>query len=316
MKTFEGFWPAKSFCHDLCLSRHFLLYFEKVTNFPLLFQVTCPSSRVRCLIVFPDSQVFPPVPIGPSCAQIVCVSLSLSPECCLHSMSLISRLLWYHSHRPLKARFSVSDKIHCDKSVQWRTAESVLDLFRAGLFPVTPAFRGFWDFAKEQQIKALVEIFWANSTVVSVALQETFTSLFTSPVSAPVSPSPQPASMSLPGAASTPLPGAAPTPELAFQPVPTPEPAFQPVPTPQPAFQPAPTPQPASSEVVLPQPAAATQYAAAAEVVLPKPPAATQPSAAAEVLPQPSAAAEILPQLSAGASRLAGASLFPRPSAF
>ena len=38
------------------LSRHFLFYFEKITNFPLSFQVTCPSSRVKCLIVFPDSQ--------------------------------------------------------------------------------------------------------------------------------------------------------------------------------------------------------------------------------------------------------------------
>ena len=77
------------------------------------------------------------------------------------------------------------DLINClvggaDKSVRWRTAGSVLDLFRAGLVLATPALRGIWDFAKEQQLKALVDIFGANSTVVLVALQETFTSLFAS----------------------------------------------------------------------------------------------------------------------------------------
>ena len=98
-----------------------------------------------------------------------------------------------------------------NKSVRWRTAGSVLDMFRAGLVPVTPALQGIWDYAKEHQLKALVDIFGANSTVVSVALQETFTSLFASPVSAPVSPSPQPAATSKPAAASTSKPAAAAT---------------------------------------------------------------------------------------------------------
>ena len=57
------------------LSRHFLFYFEILTS--LSFQVSCPSSCVKCLIVFLDPKVFPPVPHGSSCAQIVCVSLVL-----------------------------------------------------------------------------------------------------------------------------------------------------------------------------------------------------------------------------------------------
>ena len=46
-------------CHDLrsvsCLVSSFPVLFWKITNFPLSFQVTCPSSCVKCLIVFPDS---------------------------------------------------------------------------------------------------------------------------------------------------------------------------------------------------------------------------------------------------------------------
>ena len=81
------------------LSRHFLFYFEKVTNFPLLFQVTCPSSRVRCLIVFPDSQsVSTCSPWSLMCSNSLRIPLSrarmLSPF-----MSLTSRLLsMNHSH--------------------------------------------------------------------------------------------------------------------------------------------------------------------------------------------------------------------------
>ena len=43
-------------CLFISLVSSFPVLFWKITNFPLLFQVSCPSSHVKCLIVFPDSQ--------------------------------------------------------------------------------------------------------------------------------------------------------------------------------------------------------------------------------------------------------------------
>ena len=51
-----------------CLVKVPVLFWKSLTLF-LLFQVTCSSSRVRCLIVFPDHWVFPPDPLGPSCVK-------------------------------------------------------------------------------------------------------------------------------------------------------------------------------------------------------------------------------------------------------
>ena len=76
-------------------SRHFLFYFEIFTSFS--FQVPCPSSRVKCLIVFPDSKVFPPVPHCSSCVQIVCVSLVLC-QCVVTSHVLHSSALNHRIH--------------------------------------------------------------------------------------------------------------------------------------------------------------------------------------------------------------------------
>ena len=56
----DAFPHISALCQDLCSVSCFVLSFPvlfwKITNFPLSFQVTCPSSRVKCLIVFPDSQ--------------------------------------------------------------------------------------------------------------------------------------------------------------------------------------------------------------------------------------------------------------------
>ena len=76
------------------LSRHFLFYFEILTS--LSFQVSCPSSCVKCLIVFPDFKVFPPVPHASSCVQIVCVSLVLC-QCVVTFHVLLSNDLETHS---------------------------------------------------------------------------------------------------------------------------------------------------------------------------------------------------------------------------
>ena len=75
-------------CHTVgvsCLVSSFLVLFLKSNSFPVLFwivtllsfQVTCPSSCVTGLIVFPDSWLCPPVPSSPMCSY----SLRLPSSC-------------------------------------------------------------------------------------------------------------------------------------------------------------------------------------------------------------------------------------------
>ena len=89
--------PLSSFVLIQVLSRHFVFYFEILSS--LSFQVSCPSSCVKCLIVFPDSKVFPPVPHGSTCIQIVCVSLVL----CQCVVTILVRVL-----HPSPALYSIA----------------------------------------------------------------------------------------------------------------------------------------------------------------------------------------------------------------
>ena len=67
--------PVTSYALIHVLSRHFLIYFEILTS--LSFEVPCPFLLCHVSDCLPWFPVFPPVPLGSSCAQIVCVSLVL-----------------------------------------------------------------------------------------------------------------------------------------------------------------------------------------------------------------------------------------------
>jgi len=83
-------------CH--ALSRHFLFYFEKSLTFPSCFRYLYlpPVSGVWLSSLIP--KVFPPAPLGPSCVQIVCVSLVLCQNVVFFHEPHISPFPWYHSH--------------------------------------------------------------------------------------------------------------------------------------------------------------------------------------------------------------------------
>ena len=87
-----------TFCFMSCLV--ISCFILKITNFPLSFQVSCPSSRVKHLIVFPDSQsVSTCSPWSLMCSNslrlpVSCASM-LSP-----SMSFITSLLIPVFHVP------------------------------------------------------------------------------------------------------------------------------------------------------------------------------------------------------------------------
>jgi len=87
---------------------------------------------------------------------------------------------------------------------RWWASGQVLEVYRGGRVPGTPAYQALWESVRAIHYKALVDVFGADSAEVSRALRETLTSPFASPVPAPVSPSPHPASRSELGAASKP----------------------------------------------------------------------------------------------------------------
>ena len=83
----------------------------------------------------------------------------------------------------------------------WWASGEVLEAFRWGLVPGTPAIQEVWEIVRQVHYEALVDVFGAASAEVSDALKETLASPFASPVSSPVLPSPQHAAMPKPAAA-------------------------------------------------------------------------------------------------------------------
>ena len=80
-----------------------------------------------------------------------------------------------------------------NKFARWRVSGEILKVFQWGLDPEIPVLRETWAAAREAHYAAVVDIFGVGSAEVSAVLHQTSTSPFASPVSAPVTLSPQPA---------------------------------------------------------------------------------------------------------------------------